>query len=134
MNEKKEDQLEEELHEYQKEKEKIRNIVGQLGGKNNPQNKIISGIFLALIAGLLLIGLALNKMNVMTTLLIAVLIGLFKLIWMIYEAQKTNHFQFWILSSLEFRLNEVDRKIKKVEKILETQEKNDKGDDKSLMA
>ena len=37
---------------------------------------------------------------------------------MFYEAQRASHFQFWILNSLEYRINEVDRKVKKIEKIL----------------
>ena len=113
-----EEHLEEELHVFQKEKERIRDIVGQLGGARNHQNKIISSIFLILIIGLLVAGLALKKTNLTLTLLIAVLVALFKLIWMIYEAQKTNHFQFWILSTLEYRINEVDKRIKKVEKLV----------------
>ena len=47
---------------------------------------------------------------------IVALLGVFKLIWMAYETQRA--IQFWILNSLEFRLNEIDRRVKKIEKML----------------
>ena len=33
--------------------------------------------------------------------------------------QKSMHFQFWILNSIEIRINELDKRQKKIEKILE---------------
>ena len=41
--------LRQELDEFKKEKERIRNIVGEIGGKNNKQHKIVSMIFVLLI-------------------------------------------------------------------------------------
>ena len=32
--------------------------------------------------------------------------------------QRSIHFQFWILNSLEFRINDVDKRMKRIEKIL----------------
>ena len=61
-------------------------------------------------------GLALSKLNLVVTLLVATLIAIFKLIWMIYEAQRVTHFQFWILTSLEVRINQISKKIKVIEK------------------
>ena len=46
--------LRQELDEFKKEKERIRNIVGEIGGKNNKQHKIVSLIFVLLIGVLLL--------------------------------------------------------------------------------
>ena len=33
--------------------------------------------------------------------------------------QKSMHFQFWVLNSIEIRINELDKRQKKIEKILE---------------
>lgn len=129
-----EEHLEEELHEFQKEKETIRHIVGQLGSGNQRQNKIISRVFIILIVALLVIGLASKKTDLTITLLVAVLIALFKLIWMLYESQRTNHFQFWILSTLEYKISEVDKRIRRMEKIAkEKEEKKLANDDRNLM-
>ena len=111
--------LRHELDEFKKEKERIRNIVGEIGGRNNKQHKIVSLIFVLLIAILLILGVVLQKITLFLTLEIVVLLGVFKLIWMFYESQRASHFQFWILNSLEFRLNEIDRRVKKIEKMLQ---------------
>lgn len=110
--------LKQELNEFQKEKERIRNIVGEIGGKNNKQHKIVSLIFVIIIGTLLILGVVLQKITLFLTLEIVVLLGVFKLIWMFYDSQRANHFQFWILNSLEFRINEIDRRLKRIEKLL----------------
>ena len=102
----------------QTEKDRIQGIVGEVGGKNNAQHKIISLIFLILIVVLLVLGVALQKISLFLTLEIAVLLGIFKILWMFYEVQRSIHFQFWILNSLEFRINDVDKRMKRIEKIL----------------
>lgn len=110
--------LRQELDEFKKEKERIRNIVGEIGGKNDKQHKIVSMIFVLLIGILLILGVVLQKITLFLTLEIVVLLGVFKLIWMFYESQRASHFQFWILNSLEFRLNEIDRRVKRIENML----------------
>lgn len=122
-----EEHLREELDEFQKEKERIRSIVGQIGGANNSQHKLINLLFVVLIIALLILGVVLQKITLFLTLEVAILLGVFKLIWMFYEAQRASHFQFWILNSLEYRINEVDRRVRKVEKLL-TKDKDDKKD------
>lgn len=112
------DHLRQELDEFKKEKERIRNIVGEIGGKNNKQHKIVSWIFVLLIGILLILGVVLQKITLFLTLEIVVLLGVFKIIWMFYESQRANHFQFWILNSLEFRLNEIDKRVRRIEKML----------------
>lgn len=118
-----EEQLRAELNEFQKEKEKIRGIVGEIGGTNNAQHKIVNLIFAILIVVLLVLGIVLQKITLFLTLEIVVLLGIFKLIWMFYEMQRSTHFQFWILNSLEFRINDVDKRMKRIEKLL----KEEKG-------
>ena len=127
---KKEAQLKEELDEFQREKERIRSIVGQIGGTSNSQHKIINLLFIVLIIALLILGVVLQKITLFLTLQVAVLLGIFKLIWMFYEAQRASHFQFWILNSLEYRINEVDRRMKKIEKILTKEKEEKKGTEK----
>ena len=75
-------------------------------------------IFVILIGVLLILGVVLQKITLFLTLEIVILLGVFKLIWMFYDSQRASHFQFWILNSLEFRLNEIDRRVKRIEKML----------------
>lgn len=114
-----EEQLREELQEFQKEKERIRNIVGQIGGSNSKQNKIVNTLLIVIIAALLLLGGVFNRITPALAVQVAILFSVIKLIWMFYESQKASHFQFWILNSLEFRINEIYKKVKKMEKELE---------------
>lgn len=118
-----EEQLREELEEFQKEKERIRNIVGEIGGANNKQNKIINTLLIIIIAALLIFGGVFNRITSTLAVQVAILFSVIKLIWMFYESQKAGHFQFWILNSLEFRINEIYKKVKKMEKELENLKK-----------
>lgn len=114
----KDEYLIQKLDEFKKEKERIRNIVIEIVKKNNRQQKMVSLIFIILIGTLLILGIVLQKITLFFTLEIIGILGIFKLIWIFYELQRASHFQFWILNSLEFRMNEIDRKVKKIEKML----------------
>ncbi len=35
--------------------------------------------------------------------------------WMIHKQARVEHFQFWILNSIEFRLNDVSKKLSRIE-------------------
>ena len=118
-----EEQLREELHEFQKEKERIRTIVGQVGGAGNTQHKVVNLLLILIIAALLVMGGVFNKVTPTIALQVAILLGIFQLIWMFYESQRASHFQFWILNSLEFRINEIHKRVKKIEKELEKNKK-----------
>jgi hypothetical protein len=37
---------------------------------------------------------------------------------MMNSAHKVSHFQFWILNSIEFKVNQIDRKVTDLEKKL----------------
>lgn len=120
-------QLKEEFDEYLKEKEEVREIIGKIGGTGNSQYKLVSTLFLAIIVVILVAGIILKRISPMTTLLVAILVGVFKIIWMIQQANKSMHFQFWILNSLEIRMNELDKRQRKVLKLLEKVE-NEKNE------
>ena len=116
MKEKEEKSLLEELKEFEKEKDRIRQIVGKIGGKNNTQVKRVNSLLIGMIIALLFMGGVLRKMSLELTMYLAILLGITKIIWMLYETKKSNHFQFWILNSIEVRINEMANKINKIEK------------------
>jgi len=39
-----------------------------------------------------------------------------KIIYMMHYQMRVNHFEFWILSSIEFRLNEMMKRLKQLTK------------------
>ena len=119
-------QLKQEFNEFLKDKEEIREIIGKIGGSNNSQNKIISALFSGIVLVLLVTGIFLGEISLTTTLLLIGILASFKIIWMLQQSSKSMHFQFWILNSLEIRINEIDKRQKKIEKLFEefNKEKN----------
>lgn len=130
MKEKEEKSLLEELKEFEKEKDRIRQIVGKIGGKNNTQVKRVNSLLIGMIIALLFMGGVLRKMSLELTMYLAILLGIIKIIWMLYETKKSNHFQFWILNSIEVRINEMASKINKIEKKISGLEKEKEEDKK----
>ena len=115
--------LREELEEYRKEKEQIRQIIGAIGGTGyDIREKILNCLFLFLICSIFVIDLLRHfwdfKIPYITSMLsleIGVLLVSAKIIWMIHKQSKVEHFQFWILNSIEFRLNAISKKLTKME-------------------
>ena len=106
-----------------KEKEELREVIGKIGGNNNPQAKIVTTLFVGIVLIIFVTGIILKQLSPTTTLLLLILILSFKIIWMQQQTQKSMHFQFWILNSIEIRINELDKKQKKLEKMIEELEK-----------
>ena len=116
-------QLKEDLNDFLKEKEELREVIGKIGGNNNPQSKLITTLFVGIVLIIFVTGIILKQLSPTTTLLLLILILSFKIIWMQQQTQKSMHFQFWILNSIEIRINELDKKQKKLEKMIEELEK-----------
>lgn len=105
-----------ELEHFEKEKERVRAIVGKIGGVPRFGTKLINFLFIAIIivAGVISIfsGEKLRLLMVeLTTIMLSV-----KIIYMIHYQMRVNHFKFWILSAIEWRINEMMVRIKKMEK------------------
>ena len=124
--------LEEELRQFRKEKEEIRKLVGRIGGsQNEKQDKIINFVFVAVI----IVFFTLSSLHylieiplpfpAMFLLEIGLLLVSLKIIWMMHKQSKVEHFQFWILNSIEFRLNDIAKRIRAIEKHIVASEKDD---------
>jgi len=108
-----------ELAHYKEEKEKIRDIVGQIGGKSHHRRDIfINVIFLLLVTTSFgfdfiqcVLGWRIPYLPHNLLLGVAVLLVSLKIIWMIHTQSKVDHFQFWILHSIEFQMNMLSRRI-----------------------
>ena len=117
--------LQSELSQFQQEKEQIKSVIGTIGGNTTSrQDGIISTIFVVMISLLFLIDL-LHMLNLihsplppLFSLQIGVLLVSIKIIWMMHKQMKVEHFQFWILNSIEFRINDIAKKQKKLDELI----------------
>ncbi len=108
--------LKKELEHFEQEKERVRLIIGKIGGVPKFSTKLINILFIAVIivAGVISIfsGEKLRLLMIeLTTIMLSV-----KIIYMIHYQMRVNHFKFWILSAIEWRINEMMVRIKKIEK------------------
>lgn len=109
--------LKQELENFQKEKERIRAIIGKIGGVPRFQTKLINIIFIIIITISVVVsiiggeGLRLLMIELATVTLSA------KIIYMMHLQMRINHFQFWILSSIEWRINETIKHMKQLKQV-----------------
>ncbi len=106
--------LRQELENFQQEKDRIRGIVGKIGGVPTFNTKIFNNIFLAIIIASLVISLFFPNIRLLMIELATVALSI-KILYMMHCQNKVNHFQLWMLSSLEWRINEVMKLLRKVQ-------------------
>ena len=106
-------ELKQEIERFKQEQERVRAIVGKIGGVPTSHAKIFNIIFILFILTILAISLISGGTLRLAMVELAVAAISIKLIYLIHNQARVNHFQLWILSSLEWRLNEVYKEIKK---------------------
>jgi hypothetical protein len=117
------DILRQELDHYRSEKERIRKVIGQIGGATSKrQDRLINIVFLVVVLGLFvfdilreLTGFALPMIPRFLSMELALLLVSLKIIWMIHRQSKVDHFQFWVLNSIEFQINMMSKRLKDLE-------------------
>ncbi|MBN2592320.1 MAG: hypothetical protein JXA81_02350 [Sedimentisphaerales bacterium] len=99
--------LKQSLENFEKEKERVRAIIGSIGGVPKFRTKLINALFIAIIivAGAISI-FADEKLRLLMVELTTVMLSV-KIIYMIHIQMRVNHFKFWILSAIEWRINEM---------------------------
>jgi len=123
LEEKKEDILRE-IEEYNRERDQIKNMLGRIGGeKYSKTDMIINIVFLTAIVILFTLELTTHFLPTFISIEVSVLLVSIKIVWMIHSQHKFNHFQFWILNSLEFRMNNMYSRLKKIERMLAQEDK-----------
>ncbi len=114
-----EHEIELELAEYTNEREKLKEILGAYGGKRYSRiDTIMNVVFLVIIVGLFTIQATLKIIDSYVSIEVSVLLVSIKIVWMIHSQNKMNHFQFWVLNTIEYRVNETIRRIQALERKL----------------
>jgi hypothetical protein len=108
--------LKRELEQFQKEKERVRAIVGKIGGVPKFRTKLVNAIFIIIIA-VSVIGSIIGGEQIRLLMIELATVTLsIKIIYMIHYQMRVNHFEFWILSSIEWRIIELVKEIKELNK------------------
>ena len=106
--------LKEELEHFQQEKERVRAIIGKVGGVPKFRTKLINGIFIVTIAASVVISVFSGQELRLLMIEVATIALSLKIIYLIHCQTRVNHFEFWILSSIEWRLTEMMKSIRKM--------------------
>jgi len=119
------EQLKEELRHFEAEKEKIRQLVGQIGGASDvKREKVVTGLFVVVLMLLFVLDVCRHfiGMNLpfppLFSLEIGVMLVSVKIIWMVHNQTRVEHFQFWILNSIEFRVNDIAKAVRRIQEHL----------------
>lgn len=115
--------LRQELEHYKDEKERVRKVLGQIGGKTSKrQDRLINIIFLVVVLSLFMFDIVREVFSVVVSTLprflsmeLALLLVSLKIIWMIHRQSKVDHFQFWVLNSIEFQINLMTKRLRELE-------------------
>lgn len=122
-----EEEMIREIEEYNKEKDKIRMMLGKIGGQSFSKMEIIvNAIFLTIIITLFILEMSTHFLPPFISLEISVLLVSIKIVILMHNQYKTNHFQFWVLNSIEFKINTIHTDLRKLklEVMKENEEKN----------
>ena len=106
--------LKQELEHFQQEKERVRAIIGQIGGMPKFRTKLVNILFIVVIAVSLVISIIAGEQLRLLMVEVATVTLSIKIIYLIHCQMRINHFKFWILSSIEWRLTEMRREIKQL--------------------
>ena len=105
-----------ELEEFVREKEHIRKIVGQIGGKPTTIAKVINVSMLVFILATLVAAPFIPKELELPAIEFGLVLLSIKIFMFLHNEAKVIHFQFWMLSSLEWRMNEIAKRLARMEK------------------
>jgi uncharacterized membrane protein len=106
----------EELEEFIREKESIRQIVGQIGGKPSTMGKVMTVLMIVFIVATLVAAPFLPKSLELPAVEVGIVLLSLKIFFFLQNEAKVTHFQFWMLSSLEWRMNDMAKRLARIDK------------------
>jgi len=104
--------LKKDLENFQQEKERVRAIVGKIGGMPKFRTKIINVLFIVVVIASLTASVITGEKLRLFMIELALVALSFKIIYLVNLLMRMDHFKFWILSSIEWRINEMINLIK----------------------
>lgn len=110
----KEQELEQEIKSFEKDRDNIRKIIGKIGGIPTTMARVVNSIFVVLVLTVFALSIVYGGKIRFFMIEVGILLLSLKLVYFLESQMRLNHFQFWILSSLEWRLDKIDKKLKEI--------------------
>ena len=105
------------LESFEQEKERVRAIIGKIGGVPSFHTKLINAVFIVVILVSGFVSVISEDLRLLMVELTTVMLSV-KIIYLMHTQMRVNHFKFWILSAIEWRISEMMIEIKQVKKEL----------------
>jgi hypothetical protein len=109
----KESALSQEIEDFKREKERIRAIVGRIGSAPTFGKKLLNVLFALVVFGCFLVSFVTHGQFRLPMIEIGIMLISVKIIYLLHNNARQMHFMFWVLTSLEWRLNEIVKSINK---------------------
>ncbi len=98
--------INDDIAEFHRERARIRQLMGQIGGvQYSKADTIINVFFIVMVLGFFGVELLFHPLPTTISIEVGVFLISIKMLWMIHANQKFNHFVFWVLNTVEYRLN-----------------------------
>ena len=105
--------LRRELENFQQEKERVRGIIGQIGGVPKFHSRLFNWILIISTGICLVISLLIEHLSVRLLMIeLASAAVSVKIIYLMHCQMRVNHFKVWVLSSIEWRISELAKLVK----------------------
>jgi hypothetical protein len=104
-----------ELEHFEQEKERVRAIIGRIGGVPRFRTTLMNFIFIIIVIAAGVISIFVKDLRLLMVELTTCMLSL-KIIYMIHMQARVNHFKFWILSAIELRIIEMMTLLKQLKK------------------
>lgn len=107
------------LENFEKEKERVRAIIGQIGGVPQTRARLVNALFIGVVVLSVAISIVAGEQWRLIMIEVATVTLSIKIIYLMHAQMRVAHFEFWILSSLEWRINEVMKQIRQLRQDLD---------------
>ncbi len=99
--------------------ERLRRMVGSLGGKPTKKDKYLNIAFLVIVIALFISEMFWRQFVGTIALDVAILLISLKLIYLMHSQARVNHYQFWILTAIEMKTTMMVEQMQKMSKAQE---------------
>jgi len=104
----------------EEEREKLRQVIGAIGGKPTRSMKIFNFIFLFAVITAFVLALCTHDILGTAMLEVGLLLLSLKFAVFLHNEARVNHFEFWMLTSIEKRINMIFEDLRSVKKDVKT--------------